>query len=405
MSKLVEKELCVGLDIGTHKIVAIVAEVDADGGIEIIGVGRCPSDGMKKGLVVDVGKLSEAIEEAVREAENMADCEIHTVFAGISGSHVVSISSHGLAAASRREITKEDVNRAVYLARQYSFPTECELLHAIPRSFTLDDMGGIRQPIGMTGSRLQADVHLIGCSVTALLNVRNCLSRCSINAEMMILEPLATAEATLSDDESKLGVCVVDIGGGTTDIAVFTEGSIQHTHVIPIAGDHVTSDVTINLRTPTASAEQLKRDYGTAMATGIDADEKIEVPDVGERPPRTISRHLLAKVIQSRYEELFGLVRNELERNKFDGQNLVSGVVLTGGGSQMKGARRLAEEVFQMPVRRGTPHGVQGFEDMLASPTYATGVGLLRYGVRHQGEIRRPTSWWRSVWNGIASRF
>lgn len=405
MSKLSDKALHVGLDIGTHEIVVVVAEVDGDGGIEVIGVGRSRSDGMKKGLVVDVAKLSDSIEGAVREAENMADCEIHSVFAGISGSHISSISSHGLAAASRREITQDDVDRAVHLARQYNFPTESELLHAIPRTFTLDDMGGIKHPIGMTGSRLQADVHLIGCSVTALENIRNCLKRCNIEAEMMILEPLATAEATLSDDERKLGVCVVDIGGGTTDIAVFVDASIQHTHVIPIAGDHVTSDVTINLRTPTASAEQLKRDYGIAQAAGIDVDEKIEVPDVGERPPRTVSRHLLAKVIESRYVELFSLVRHELERNKFDSQNLVSGIVLAGGGSKMKDVRGLAEEVFQMPVRHGTPHGVQGFEDMLASPTYATGVGLLCYGVRHQNEIRRPMSWWRSMWDGVASRF
>ena len=385
-----EREIIVALDVGTSKVAVIVAEVTAPQSIEIVGVGTAPSRGMEKGLVVDIGKLSECIEKAVSEAETMADCLIRTVFAGISGSHVSSLSSQGLVSGTRREITGEDVNRAMETAKQYRFDGDNQLLHAIARDFTVDGMGGIKTPDGMSGVRLEVTVHLIACSVTALQNVRNCLARCNLVAEQIILEQLASSYAVLSEDEQELGVCLVDIGGGTTDIAVFYDGAIQETLVIPIAGDHVTKDIAIALRTPTRSAEDLKIRHGAALASLVDTQEEIDVPGVGERALRRMSRQALAEVIQPRYEELFSLVHHALQEARCT-ERLVSGIVLSGGSCLIPGAVELAEEIFHMPVRRGAPHQVKGFEDMLANPIYATGIGLLHYGLRHRDDAgHRP---------------
>ena len=408
MSKL-DKEIHVSLDIGTSEIAAIVAETvpGEDNDLEIVGVGTSQSKGMKKGVVVNVQELSQAMEKAVSEAETMADCQISHVFAGISGTHITSISSHGLIAGPRREITQQDVNRALQTAMQYGFHGDYELLHAIPRSFKLDGMGGIREPVGMSGIRLETDVYLIACSVTALQNIRNCLQRCNLVGESIILEQIAASYACLSQDEMELGVCLVDIGGGTTDIAVFQGGAIQHTAVIPIAGDRVTHDVSVTLRTPFAQAEELKCRYGVAHASEGDLGEKIEVTLVGDQAKKEISRQGLLDVIQSRYEELFELVSQELLRHGFDEKTLVSGIVLTGGSAMVPGLTALGEEIFHLPVRRGKPRGIRGFDDIIGNPRYATAIGLLRYGVKEMDKDRHggSTGGLRGIWDRVKKIF
>ena len=406
MSKKADREIIVALDIGTSKVAVIVAEVATPESFEIVGVGTAPSRGMEKGLVVDIGKLSECIEKAVSEAETMANCLIRTVFVGISGSHISSMSSQGLVSGTRREITEEDVHRALETAKQYHFDGDNQLLHAIPRDFTVDGMSGIKTPEGMSGVRLEVMVHLIACSVSALQNIKNCLSRCDLVAEQIILEQLASSYAVLSEDEQDLGVCLVDVGGGTTDIAVFYDGAIQGTWVIPIAGDHVTKDIAISLRTPTRSAEDLKLKHGAALAKLVDVQEEIEVPGVGERASRRMLRQALAEVIQPRYEELFGLVLKTLQDARCD-ERLVSGIVLSGGSSLVPGAVELAEEIFHTQVRRGLPHQVSGFEDMLASPIYSTGIGLLHYGLRHRddGTYRSYRNALSALWEKIKRHF
>ena len=406
MSRKIEKEIYVSLDIGTSEIAVIVAEGLAGGAddLEIVGVGISESKGMKKGLVSNVQELSASIDKAIIEAENMADCQISNVFAGISGTHVTSIASHGLAAGPRRQISEYDVARAIATAQQYSFMGDYELLHSIPRSFKLDGMGGIKEPVGMSGVRLETDVHLISCSVTALENIRNCLKRSNIHAEKIILEQIAASYAVLNEDEKELGVCLVDIGAGTTDIAVYHDGSIQHTAVIPIAGDHVTNDIAVQLRTPTRSAEKLKCESGNSWsAPDDDRNEEIEVPIVGDQAGKKITQQNLQAVIQSRFEELFDLIVNELARENFERRKLVSGIVLTGGSALIPGITTLAEEIFHLPVRCGKPQGTRGFEDILGNPRYATAIGLLRAGLidieRDPAAVHR--GFFRSLWGRL----
>jgi cell division protein FtsA len=385
MTKRSEKNLIIGLDIGTSKVVAIVGEVRSDGGIEIIGIGSHPSRGLKKGVVVNIESTVQSIQRAVEEAELMAGCEIHSVYAGIAGSHIRSLNSHGIVAIKDKEVTQGDMERVIDAARAVAIPADQKILHILPQEFIIDEQEGIRDPIGMSGVRLESRVHMVTGAVSAAQNIVKCIRRCGLEADDLILEQLASSYAVLSDDEKELGVCLVDIGGGTTDIAVFTGGAIRHTAVIPIAGDQVTNDIAVALRTPTQHAEEIKMKYACALTQLATSDETIEVPSIGERPPRRLSRQTLAEVVEPRYEELMSLIQAELRRSGFE-DVIAGGVVLTGGSSKMEGVIDLAEEVFHMPVRLGVPQYVSGLSDVVRNPIYSTGVGLLLFGQRNRAQ-------------------
>ncbi len=376
-----DKNMIVGLDIGTSKVVAIVGEVAADGGIEVVGIGSHPSKGMKKGVVVNIESTVASIQRAVEEAELMAGCQIHSVFVGIAGSHIRSLNSHGIVAIRDREVYALDLERVIDAAQAVAIPADQRVLHILPQEYIIDNQEGIKEPLGMSGVRLEAKVHLVTCATNASQNIEKCIRRCGLEVEDIILEQLASSYSVLTEDEKELGVCMVDIGGGTTDIAVFTEGSIRHTGVIPIAGDQVTNDIAMALRTPTQHAEEIKIKYACALTQLAGAEETIKVPSVGDRPPRDLSRQALAEVVEPRYDELFTLVQAELRRSGFE-DLIPAGVVLTGGTSKMEGAMELAEEIFHMPVRVGFPQTVTGLTDIVRNPIYATGVGLLQYGAR-----------------------
>lgn len=412
MSRKQDKQLIVGLDIGTSKIVAMVGELKPEGGIEIIGIGSNPSHGLKKGVVVNIESTVQSIQRAVEEAELMAGCQIHSVLAGIAGSHVRSLNSHGVVAIRDKEVTSSDVERVIDAARAVNIPSDQRILHILPQEFVIDGQDGIREPIGMSGVRLEAKVHMVTGAVSAADNIIKCVQRCGLQVDDIILEQLASSHATLTDDEKDLGVALVDIGGGTTDIAVFTGGSIRHTAVIPIAGDQVTNDIAVALRTPTHYAEEIKIKYACALPQLANPDETIEVPSVGERPPRRLARQTLAEVVEPRYEELFRLVQAELRRSGFEDM-VAAGIVLTGGSSKMEGAIELAEEVFHMPVRLGYPQHVSGLLDVVRNPIHATGVGLLLFGAQNtvpggkrlrgkrggmKDTFARMKSWWEGNW-------
>lgn len=379
MSKKGEKDLIVGLDIGTSKVVAIVGEVKPDGALNIVGLGSHPSRGLKKGVVVNIESTVQSIQRAVEEAELMAGCQVHSVYAGIAGSHIRSLNSHGIVAIRDREVTQGDVDRVIDAARAVAIPADQKIIHVLPQEFVIDNQEGIREPVGMSGVRMEAKVHLVTGAVSAAQNIVKCVKRCNLEVDDIILEQLASSYSVLTEDEKDLGVCLVDIGGGTTDIAVFTDGSIRHTAVIPIAGDQVTNDIAVALRTPTQHAEEIKIKYACALTQLAMADETIEVPSVGERAPRRLARQTLAEVVEPRYEELLNLVQAELRRSGFE--NLIAaGIVMTGGSSKMEGVIELAEEIFHAPVRLGVPQHVTGLVDVVRNPIYATGVGLLLFG-------------------------
>ena len=379
MNKKTERGMIVGLDIGTSKIVAIVGEVNEDNELEIIGIGSHASRGLKKGVVVNIESTVQSIQRAVEEAELMAGCQIHSVYAGIAGSHIKSMNSHGIVAIRDREVVEGDVERVIDAARALAIPADQKVLHVLPQEFIIDQQEGIREPIGMSGVRMEAKVHLVTGAVSAAQNIVKCIERCGLQADDIILEQLASSYSVLTEDEKELGICLVDIGGGTTDIAVFTEGAIKHTAVIPIAGDQVTNDIAIAMRTPTQHAEEIKIKYACALRQLTNSDDIIEVPSVGERAPRRLARQTLAEVVEPRYEELMSLVLAELRRSGYE--NLVAaGIVLTGGSSKMEGVVELAEEVFHMPVRLGVPQYVTGLIDVVRNPIHATGVGLLLFG-------------------------
>jgi len=380
--KKIDRKLIVGLDIGTSKICAIVAEISEDDEIEIIGVGFHRSRGLKKGMVVNIESTVQSIQRAVEEAELMAGCQIHSVFAGIAGSHVRSLNSHGIVAIRDKEVVGSDVERVIDAASAVAIPADQKILHILPQEFIIDNQEGIRDPVGMSGVRLEARVHMVTGAVNAAQNIIKCVRRCGLEVDDVILEQLASSESVLVEDEKDLGVCLVDIGGGTTDIAIFTEGSIRHTAVIPIAGNQVTNDIAVALRTPTQSAEDIKIKYACALAQLAAADETIEVPGVGERPPRRLARQTLAEVVEPRYEELMVLIQNELRRSGFE-DLVAAGMVLTGGSSKMEGLVELAEEILHMPVRLGSPHDISGLGDVVRNPIYSTGVGLLMFGHRN----------------------
>ncbi len=396
MAKKGDENLVVGLDIGTSKVLAIVGEVTATGEVEVIGVGHHPSRGMKKGVVVNIESTVQSIQRAIEEAELMAGCQIKSVYAGIAGSHIRSINSHGTVAIKDKEVGPNDVDRVIESARALAIPADQKVLHVLPQEFIIDGQEGIREPIGMSGVRLEAKVHIVTGAVSAAQNIVKCVRRCGLEVDDIILEQLASSLSVLTEDEKELGVCMVDIGGGTTDISVFTEGAIRHTSVIPIAGDQVTNDIAVALRTPTANAEEIKKKYGCALTQLATSDESIEVPSVGDRPPRKLARQTLAEVIEPRIEELYGLVLAELRRSGFE-DVIGSGIVLTGGSAKMEGMIDLAEEVFHMPVRLGIPQGVGGLSGVVHNPIYATGVGLVLFGAKargggHYGLVTQPAS-------------
>jgi cell division protein FtsA len=379
MSKKTEKNLIVGLDIGTSKVVAIVGELTPEGKLEVIGIGSHPSRGLKKGVVVNIESTVHSIQRAVEEAELMAGCQIHSVYAGIAGSHIRSLNSHGIVPIRDKEVAPGDVERVIDAARAVAIPADQKILHILPQEFVIDSQEGIREPVGMCGVRLEAKVHMVTGAVSAAQNIIKCVRRCGLEVDDIILEQLASSYSVLTDDEKELGVCLVDIGGGTTDIAVFTDGAIRHTAVIPIAGDQVTNDIAVALRTPTQNAEEIKIKYACALTQMASAEESIEVPSIGDRAPRKLARHTLAEVVEPRYEELLTLVQAELRRSGFE-DLVAAGIVLTGGSAKIEGLIDLAEEIFHMPVRLGTPQYVTGLVEVVRNPIYATGVGLLLFG-------------------------
>jgi len=394
MLKKSDKNLIVGLDIGTSQVVVLVVELVKDATtdeekINIIGMGSYPSHGLKKGVVVHIEATVESIRRAIEEAELMAGCQIYSVYTGIAGSHIKSFTSHGIVAIHDNEVTQLDIDRVIEAAKAVAIPTNQKILHILPQQFIIDSQDGVREPIGMSGVRLEAKVHMVTGSVSAAQNIISCVRRCNkLEVDDVILEQLASSYAVLTEDEKELGVCLIDIGGGTTDIAVFTQGAIRHTAVIPVAGDQVTNDIAVALRIPTQNAEMIKKAYGCALRRLVDPNDFFEVgSDIAEKPMRRLSCTALAEVIEPRYEELFLLVQAELTRQGLEGC-LGAGIVVTGGSSLMEGAVELAEEIFGIPTRLGVPRYVNGLEDVInTNPIYATCVGLLLYG--HHQQIER----------------
>lgn len=393
----------VGLDIGTSKICAIIGDVNADGMVDIIGVGTAPSRGLRRGVVVNIDHTVSSIRKAVEDAELMAGCRAESVYAGISGGHIKGINSHGVIAIKSREVTQVDLERVIDAARAVAIPVDREVIHILPQEFMVDDQEGIKEPIGMAGVRLEAKVHIITGAVSAAQNIIRCAHRSGLKVYDLVLQQMASAEAVLSLDERELGAVLVDIGGGTTDIAVFGEGSIQHTSVIPVGGEQLTNDIAVGLRTPMAEAEKIKRRYGCALSSLVNKDETITVPGVGGRQPRVLSRSVLADITEPRLEEILGLVRRDLE--KFDLlQSVASGVVLTGGTVAVEGICELAEQIFDMPVRIGYPIGISGLVDVVNSPVYATGVGLVLWGSRNKGAVATTAYAQNGVFDRVVDR-
>ena len=372
-----------GLDVGTTKICAVIAEPAGAGGVDVIGVGAAPSRGLRKGVVVNIDATVEAIKQAVAEAEQMAGFEVSGVYAGVAGGHIRGVNSRGVVAVAgkEREVSPIDVERAVEAARAINLPQDREIIHVLPQTFVVDDQDGIREPVGMSGVRLEVEVHIVTGAITSIQNVVRSVNRAGLAVHDIVLEPLASAEAVLYPDEKELGVVLIDIGGGTTDVAFFRDGAIWHTAILPLGGDHVTNDIAVGLLTPAADAEDLKRRYGCALTALVSTEETIDVPSVGGRRPRRLSRQILSEIVQPRVEEIFTLVAREFGKAGFQ-DAATAGVVVTGGTAIMEGVPELAEAVFDLPVRRGLPETVGGLADVVKSPIYATGVGLALYGAR-----------------------
>ncbi|MBI4126929.1 MAG: cell division protein FtsA [Deltaproteobacteria bacterium] len=394
--------IVVGLDIGTTKICAIVGEV-TDEGIGIVGIGSHPSKGLRKGVVINIESTVSSIKKAVEEAELMAGCEITSVYAGIAGGHIKGINSHGIVAIKEKEVTAADVDRVIDAAQAVSIPLDREVIHVIPQQFIVDDQDGVRDPVGMSGVRLETKVHIVTGAVTSAQNIIKCCNRAGLNVNDIILQQFASADAVLSGDERELGVALVDIGGGTTDIAVFSGGSIVHTAVLTVGGNHLTNDIAVGLRTPAHEAEKIKQKYGCCMVGLVHKDETIEVPSVGGRNPRVLSRQILAEIAEPRMEEIFTLVQQEIVRAGCEDM-MAAGLVITGGTSIMEGASELAEQVFNLPVRRGSPMAIGGLVDVVRSPMYATGVGLVRVGASGVNDQRRFKSRDRNTYSKVRER-
>ena len=380
MSRIKEdKNLIVGLDIGTSKIVAIVAELQPEGTVKVIGLGQHISRGLKKGVVINIESTMQSIQRALEEAELMADCKINNVYTGIAGSHIKSLNSHGMVKIKDAEVSQMDVDRVIETARAIALPADQQILHILTQEFIIDGQEDVREPLGMSGMKLEVKVHIVTGAVAAAQNIVKCIKRCGIEVSDLILQPLASSLAVLTEDEKELGVCLVDIGGGTTDIAVFKQGAIRHTAVVPIAGDQMTNDVAVAFRTPTQSAEDIKVKHGCALRQLADPREVVEVPGVDGREPRQLSVQTLAEVLEPRIVELYELVLNELRRSGME-EMIASGIVITGGSAMMRGMVELGEEIFHMPVRMGLPRYVGGLSEVVSNPRYATGVGLVLMG-------------------------
>jgi cell division protein FtsA len=384
MSK--KDSLVVGLDIGTTKICTVVAEV-ADGQINIIGLGTHPSKGLRKGVVVNIDSTVASIKKAVEEAELMAGVHLTSVYAGIAGGHIKGINSHGVIAVKNKEITPSDVKRVIDAASAVAIPMDREVIHIIPQEFIVDDQDGIRDPVGMSGVRLEGRVHIVTGAITSAQNIIKCANRAGLDVDDIVLEQLGSSEAVLTPEEKELGVAIIDVGGGTTDLVIFSNGSIKHTAVFSLAGSHITNDISLGLRTPLEEAEKIKIRYGCALTSLVRKDETIEVPSVGGRKPRALSRYTLAEIIEPRVEEILSLVHHEIVRTGY-GNLLASGIILTGGSALLEGIVDLAEQIFNVPVRRGIPTGISGLVDLVNSPMYATGVGLVLYGSRNMAQSR-----------------
>ena len=370
--------LIVGLDIGTTKICCIVGHM-AEDGLEVVGIGTSPSRGMRKGVVINIESTVAAIRKAIREAELMAGCEIKSVFTGIAGGHIRGMNSQGVIAIKNREVTSDDLQRVIDAAKAIAIPMDREVLHILPQEFIIDDQDGIREPLGMSGVRLEAKVHIVTGAVASAQNIIKSCNRAGVDVADIVLEQLASSEAVLSADEKELGVALVDIGGGTADIAIYADGAIKHTSVLSIGGDHLTNDIAVGLRTPMAEAEKIKKTYGCCLTSMVGKDETIEVPSVGGREPRILSRQLLAEILEPRVEEMFSLINREIIKSGYD-ELIASGIVITGGTAILPGMPELAEQIFNLPVRRGTPIDIGGLADVVNSPIYASGVGLVKYG-------------------------
>lgn len=401
MAKKSDRNLLVGLDIGTSKIVAMVGEILTDGSVEVIGYGSHPSKGLKKGVVVNIEATVQSIQRAVEAAELMAGCQIHSAYAGIAGSHISSLNSHGIVAIEDGEVSHVDIERVIDAAKAVAIPADQKILHVLPQEFMIDNQDGIRDPIGMSGVRLECKVHIVTGAVSAAQNIVKCVKQCGLEVSDIILEQLASSYAVLTEDEKELGVCLIDIGGGTTDIAIFVDGAIAYTAVIPIAGDQVTNDIAVALRTPTQSAENLKLRHGAALARKVEAlEEAVVVSSPAGDNGRETSIELLTEVIQSRYAELCRLIQAELRRSGFESA-IPAGIVMTGGGSKMPGLIDLAEHVFHMPVRLGNPQNINGLQEVLTNPIFSTAVGLLIYGAQQQATLNV----YRHSGSGVKSMF
>ncbi|MCL5261485.1 MAG: cell division protein FtsA [Gammaproteobacteria bacterium] len=411
MRKKTESDLLVGLDIGTTKVVALVGELSPTGHVDVIGIGTHPSRGLKRGIVVNIDATVQSIQKAIEEAELMAGCKIHSVYTGIAGGHIRSLNSHGIVAIRDREVMQVDVDRVIDAAKAVAIPADQKILHILPQEFIIDSQEGVREPVGMSGIRLEVKVHIVTGSVSAAQNIIKCIERCNLQVSDLILQPLASSVAVLSDDEKELGICLVDIGGGTTDIAVFTDGAIRHTAVIPIAGDQVTNDIAVALRTPTKYAEEIKVRHACALARLVTDDSLIEIPSAMQRQSKQVPKRDLARVVEARYEELFTLVAAELRRSGFE-ELIPAGIVLTGGSSKVEGVLDLAEQVFQMPVRIGAPTNVGGMAEVTNNPIYATGVGLLLTAAHQDQEGKseavvseEPKGLWKKMKNWFHGNF
>ncbi|MEE8410133.1 MAG: cell division protein FtsA [Myxococcota bacterium] len=376
-------ELIVGLDIGTTKICTIVGEINENGAVDIVGIGTHPSKGLRKGVVINIEATVGSIKRAIEEAELMAGCEVSHVYTGIAGGHIKGFNSHGIVAVKDKEVVQTDVDRVIDAARAIAIPLDREVIHILPQEYVIDDQDGIREPLGMSGVRFEAKVHIVTGAVTSAQNIIKCAQRCGLTVADIVLEQLASSEAVLSQDEKELGVALIDIGGGTTDIAIWSEGSIVHTSVLAVGGDHITSDIAVGLRTPMNDAERIKQKHGCAMSSLVERDETIEVPSVGGRKPRTLSKQILTEIIEPRVEEMFSLVHQEVQRTGYE-DLLASGVVITGGATLLKGMPELAEDILGLPVRLGIPTGIGGLVDVVKSPIFSTGVGLVLYGRDHE---------------------
>ncbi|HEY3176366.1 MAG TPA: cell division protein FtsA [Candidatus Polarisedimenticolia bacterium] len=380
----------VGLDIGTTKICCIIAEKKDDGGLDIVGIGCSTSRGLRKGVVVNVDQTVEALKSAVEEAELMAGVGVERAFVGVAGGHIKGFNSRGVIAipGRDREVTHMDVDRVIESARAVQLPADRAIFHSVPQDFILDDQDGIRDPIGMNGSRLEANVHIVTGAISTITNITNCVNRAGVEVAEPVLEQLAAADAVLTADEKELGVALVDIGGGTTDLAIFKRGAICHTAVLPTGGEHFTNDIAVGLRTPNPEAERIKVKYGCALAGMVDDEQTIEVPSFGGRKPRVLLRHILCEILQPRTEEIFNLLQDEIVRAGYE-SSLTSGIVVTGGGAILEGVPEIAEQVFDLPVRRGAPMGVGGLTDGIASPIYSTVVGLAMYGAASPAQLEK----------------